>query len=118
MAPSIYKEIRYKRIGAGVMMAQWIRALLCKHGNLSPAGHYLYTSEPGTPAQVLSVHTPVSLAKPMNFSSVIFHLMWIRQRLIKEADILLWPLHELALAHSHLYHIRPQHTLIYTSKWY
>lgn len=48
-------------------MAQWIRALLCKHGNLSPVGHRLYTNEPGTPAQVLSVHRPVSLAKTMNF---------------------------------------------------
>lgn len=57
-------------------MAQWIRALLCKHDNLSPVGHYLRTSEPGTPAQVLSVHGPVSLAKTMNsqFSDITSHV--------------------------------------------
>lgn len=68
VAPSIwrYKEIKNKRIGPEVI-AQWIGALLCKHDNLSPVGHRLYTSEPGTPVQVLSIHGPVSLAKTMNF---------------------------------------------------
>ena len=37
-------------------MAQWVRALLCKYEDMSPDAHYLYTSEPGSPAQSLSAH--------------------------------------------------------------